>query len=194
VDVLARESATGDLWLYPGNGRGGFLPRIRLGGGWNVMDALVGPGDFNGDQRVDLLAREAATGVLWLYRGNGTGGWLPRVSLGGNWQTMNAIVGPGDFTGDGAADVLAREAATGILWLYPGNGSNWWMPRVPLGANWQTMRAILGVGDLNRDRAADVVAIEAATGVLWLYPGNGSGGWLPRIRLGANWNTRDAIF
>ena len=40
VDLLARDSS-GSLWLYPGNGAGGCLPRVRVGGGWNVMTALV---------------------------------------------------------------------------------------------------------------------------------------------------------
>jgi hypothetical protein len=38
--MLARDEATGALWLYPGNGRGGWLPRAQVGRSWHVMDAL----------------------------------------------------------------------------------------------------------------------------------------------------------
>ena len=87
ADVLARESATGVLWLYRGNGAGGWLPRMRVGSGWNVMTAVVSPGDFNGDRRPDLLARDGA-GVLWLYPGNGAGGFLSRVQVGPGWNGL----------------------------------------------------------------------------------------------------------
>jgi len=193
LDVLAREPATGYLWLYPGNGRGGWLPRIRAGTGWNVMNALVGPGDFTGDQRPDLLARERSTGNLWLYPGNGRGGWLPRVRVGTGWNAFDAVVGPGDVNGDGTADVLARDPRTGYLWLYPGNGRSGWLPRVLVGTGWNVMSAVVGAGDLNGDRLVDVVARERSTGYLWLYPRTATG-WLPRVRIGTGWNGINAIF
>jgi hypothetical protein len=192
-DVLARRTATGDLWLYPGNGRGGWRTPVRIGTGWGGFNALDTVGDFSGDGAVDVLARVRATGELWLYRGDGKGGWLPRKRVGRGWNVMNAIVGPGDLNGDGAVDVLAREAATGDLWLYPGDGRGRWLPRTRVARGWNAMNAIVGPGDLNGDGAADVLAREAATGDLWLYPGNGRGGLLARVRVGRRWNGMDAL-
>jgi hypothetical protein len=195
ADVIARRTADGSLWLYPGNGRGGWLlPARQIGTGWNVMNALIGPNDFNGDQRPDLLARQASTGDLWLYPGNGAGGFAPRIKVGGGWNSMNALIGVGDFNGDGPADVLARQASTGDLWLYPGNGKGGWLPRVRVGGGWNSFNALLSPGDLNGDRTADVLARETSTGRLWLYPGNGAGGWLPRVLVGGGWNVMSAIF
>ncbi len=192
-DVLARVTATGDLRMYPGTGLGGRLPGIRIGNGWNVFNSLETPGDFNGDGPLDVLARETSTGRLWLYRGNGTGGFLPRIQVGNGWNIFSAILGPGDFNGDQRVDVLARESITGRLWLYPGNGSGGFLPRVQAGNGWTIFNALVGPGDMNNDGAADVLAREAATGDLWLYRGNGTGGFLPRVRVGNGWNTMTAV-
>jgi hypothetical protein len=194
LDVVARKSSDGSLWLYSGNGRGGWLSARQIGTGWNVMNALIGPGDLTGDQRPDLLARETSTGTLWLYPGNGAGGFAPRLRVGSGWNVMNALIGVGDFTGDGRADVLAREASTGVLWLYPGNGAGGWQARMLVGRGWGQFSALLSPGDLDGDRAPDVLARSAATGDLLLYPGNGSGGWRPPVRIGRGWQAMSAIF
>jgi hypothetical protein len=55
------------------------------------MTAMVGPGDFNGDGNVDILSRDAG-GALWLYPGNGSGGWLPRTLVGSGWNVMTMII------------------------------------------------------------------------------------------------------
>jgi hypothetical protein len=49
------------------------------------MTAIVTPGDFNGDARPDVLARDSS-GNLWLYPGNGAGGWLTRSRVGQGWS------------------------------------------------------------------------------------------------------------
>jgi hypothetical protein len=65
--------ANGDLYLYRGNGLGGFSGAgTGIGGGWGGFGALFSPGDFTGDGRSDVLAVKA-NGDLYLYRGNGLG-------------------------------------------------------------------------------------------------------------------------
>ncbi|WP_416417495.1 FG-GAP-like repeat-containing protein [Paenarthrobacter aromaticivorans] len=193
ADVLARDTA-GVLWLYPGNGYGEWFPRLQVGAGWNVMTSIVGPGDFNGDGKHDILARDSA-GVLWLYPGNGTGGWLARTPVGSGWNAMDKIVGPGDFNGDGNHDVIASDSA-GALWLYPGNGRGGWLPRVQVGSGWDYMTGVVGPGDFNSnfqpDGTADLLARDK-DGILWHYPGDGRGGWLPRFAVGWGWDVMTAV-
>jgi hypothetical protein len=41
--------------------------------------------------------------------------------------------------------------------------------------------AYVGVGDVNGDGVADVLAREKGTGTIWLLPGKTSGGLAPRV-------------
>ncbi|ASN20921.1 hypothetical protein CGK93_15465 [Arthrobacter sp. YN] len=188
-DVVARDNS-GTLWLYPGNGSGGWLAQRSLGTGWNSLNAIVPTKDFNGDGRSDVLARDT-NGVLWLYPGNGSGGLQTRVQAGTAWSGKTLILAPGDFSGDGKADVLARDSA-GILWLHRGNGTGGFASSAQVGTGWNSMNAILSTGDFNGDSKTDVLARDTS-GILWLYPGNGTGGWLSRVQVGSGWSGMTAI-
>jgi hypothetical protein len=72
-DLVARLTATGELYLYPGRS-GGFAARRKIGNsGWNGMRDLVGAGDFNRDGHPDLAAVQKSTGYVFSYPGNGAG-------------------------------------------------------------------------------------------------------------------------
>ncbi|MFF1510583.1 FG-GAP-like repeat-containing protein [Streptomyces sp. NPDC058326] len=183
-DVYARDRS-GVLWLYPGNGKGWFKPRLKVGGGWNSLRDLTAAGDLTGDGKGDLLATDA-TGVLWTYPGNGKGWFGTRKKVGGGWKSINELVGAGDMNSDKKADLIARDTA-GRLWLYPGNGRGWFGARELIGSGgWNAMDELAGLGDINGDGRADLVAHAPASGMpdenrLRVYSGTGDG------RLRAPW-------
>ncbi|MER5964951.1 FG-GAP-like repeat-containing protein [Streptomyces sp. NPDC002057] len=184
ADVVVRDTA-GRLWFLPGDNTG----RMIGSGGWNAMNTLTRHGDFSRDGREDVIAREAATGKLWLYPGTGTGALGARKLIGsGGWNSMDRITAFGDLSGDGRADLIAVEKASGKLWLYPGTSTGTLGARKLIGSGgWNAMNTLVGAGDMNGDARPDLIAREAATGKLWLYPGTtgavgsrqliGSGGW-----------------
>lgn len=183
-DVLAQKP-DGSLWLYPGTPADPLGPPRQVGAGWGIYNHIFPVGDFGGDRRSDLLARRP-DGALVLYSGNGTGGFLKNTrQVGSGWGSFTALFSPGDFDGDGRADVVARSPG-GELYLYPGNGSGGWLPRRVIGHGWESF-TIMSSGDFSGDRKSDLFA-RGADGRMWLYPGDGTGGFLPRKAVGSGWN------
>lgn len=185
-DVIAREASTGKLWLYPGTGNGGHSARKLIGSGWNGMTKITAFGDLSGDGRADLLAVEKSTGKLWLYPGTSTGGLGARKLIGSSgWSGMNALVGAGDMNGDGRADLITRQAATGKMWFYPGKAGHLGT-RVLIGSSgWNAMSSFIAVGDWSGDGHADLLATSGD----WLvqYQGKGTGGLRPAEKNNADW-------
>jgi hypothetical protein len=201
-DLIVRNTA-GELRLYRGNGKGGWLNGTAsdlIGTGWAKFTAIFSPGDFNGDGFSDVIVRNAA-GELRLYRGNGKGSWIDpssNILIGTGWNNFTAIFSPGDFNGDRFSDVIVRNAA-GEMRLYRGNGKGSWIDpssNILIGTGWNSFTAIFSPGDWNSDGRADVIVRNAA-GELRLYRGNGKGSWIDpssNILIGTGWNSFEYIF
>ncbi|MEU9703483.1 VCBS repeat-containing protein [Streptomyces sp. NPDC047981] len=177
-DLVARDKA-GVLWLYQGNGRGGFAPRVKVGAGWQTYDKIAAGSDLTGDGRPDLVATDKA-GALWLYKGTGsaTTPFSGRTKIGSGWGVYNDLVAVGDIAGGAAGDLLARDK-TGVLWLYTGRGDGTFTPRTKVGAGWNTYQQLVAIGDGDRDGRPDLVA-TSPTGGQYFYGGTGS--WKAPLR------------
>ncbi|MET8969704.1 FG-GAP repeat domain-containing protein [Streptomyces hydrogenans] len=172
ADVAARDAA-GVLWLHRGDGKGGFLPRTRVGGGWQTYDSIAGGSDFTGDGRADLVGRDK-TGALYLYAGTGDIGYPydNRKKIGDGWGVYNQLTAVGDIGGAAGGDLVARDK-DGLLWLYLGKGDGTFTARKLIGGGWQVYDRLTGAGDVNHDGRADLFARERATGRIYLYTGTG---------------------
>nr|WP_246383222.1 VCBS repeat-containing protein [Microbacterium proteolyticum] len=196
----------GRLLFWKGTGYGTFAAPRQVGSGWTGYTAFVGGSDITGDGAPDLLARDDS-GALWSYRGDGKGGFRDgRDYLGGGWDAMRIILMPGDFTGDGPGDILAVDRS-GVMWAYAGgNNGTFSRASAPVGSGWSVMSVVTsegarpgwrrsfpgGAGDLTGDGLSDVVAVSSK-GVMSVYPGNGSGGWLGPIQVDAKWGSAKIV-
>ncbi|MFJ7204578.1 FG-GAP-like repeat-containing protein [Streptomyces sp. NPDC098789] len=199
-DIMATEVSSGDLYLYPGSGALGGAntlgARVKIGSGWNSMTNLT-VGDYDGDGKADVLATDTAAGDLYLYPGSGSANGMntlgPRVQIGSNWSSMHDLTRM-DVNKDGKPDLVAVETATGNLYVYPGtgslNGANTLGARVQIGTNWNSMSSLVVPGDLNSDSVDDLVAKDES-GNLFLYPGtgalNGNNTLGNRTQIGSGW-------
>ena len=184
ADVLA-VSATGQLLLYPGNARGGFLSTRQVGTGWSAFTILA-PGDFNGDRRADLLGIDSG-GRMFLYPGRGNGTFSSRIQIGHGWGTFEHLFTIGDFTGDLKPDLIAVDSS-GRMFTYPGRGDGRIAARQQIGHGWGIYDRILSGGDISDDGNPDLLAIDSA-GRMFAYYANPEGRMNPRQQIGHGWGT-----
>jgi hypothetical protein len=134
---------SGYLTLAPNNGHGGFTTGATqryIGPGWGTFLRVFSPGDFNGDHKNDVMA-VSKDGGLYLYRGNGLGGFSAAGQrIGNGWAGFLTVFSPGDFSGDRRIDVMAVNQA-GELVLYRGNGRGGWASGgLKIGKGWTMYR------------------------------------------------------
>ncbi|MFC8448136.1 LamG-like jellyroll fold domain-containing protein [Kitasatospora sp. NPDC057223] len=173
-DLYAVVNSDGSLRMYPGKAGGGFGEPVTVGAfGWNGMTGLAVTSPLAADGRKDLLAVEKSSGYLYAYPIAADGTTGPSTSLGFGWNGVTELVG-GDFNHDGKGDVVGIQAGTGQLLEYPGTGnatlgtSSLAAP-VQIGTGWTTMRDLATVNGLAGDAGTDILAVDRATGVPYLY-------------------------
>ncbi|MCB5167923.1 VCBS repeat-containing protein [Streptomyces bambusae] len=172
ADVLYR-AIDGRYFVNPGSGSSPFTYKVgRPATNFEYKD-VIPVGNLTGDKSTELLTL-SPDGALTLYPGAGRTGTSTTARWSGRgWTMYNKIIAPGDLTGDGKADLLARTHS-GVLYLYPstGNASDPFKAPVKVGAGWQAFDQLVGAGDTDGDGRADLV-VRTPGGDLYRYPGTG---------------------
>ncbi|WP_406291060.1 FG-GAP repeat domain-containing protein [Streptomyces sp. NBC_00209] len=176
---LEARTKGGSLYWYQSRNNEQFFPRQLDSSdtGWNQVSLSLAS-SLDNDGWGDLL--QVYNGTLW----------VGAEEIGSGWQVYNSLTGPGDLSGDGKGDLLARDTK-GDLYLYQGNGlGTKFAAKVKVGYGYNTYNKIVGAGDLSGDGIADVVA-RATDGTLYLYKGTGDAAkpLSARSKIGTGYNT-----
>ncbi|MFG3338611.1 FG-GAP repeat domain-containing protein [Glycomyces sp. NPDC048151] len=194
-DFFAQRKSDRDLYLYWGTGTG-HGSRVNICDNCDGITATIPGGDYTSDGRTDMLIRTYA-GELRTIAGSDASQpgfqWSPYTPVGSGWNAMGDLSGGHDYTGDGRDDLIARHAATGTLYVYPGKGDGTFGSRIKVGTGWNGMRETTAVGDLDHDGHADLLSIAKSDNCLYLYKGNGKGAFKSRVQVGCGWKSYDAV-
>lgn len=174
-DLLTRESGGDLLVMRPGLGGARFGQGRSFGTGWSGVRQLAAVGDVTGDGLPDLLGRISSSSPWTVYPGAGTNGFKAPVTASASLRMFNQVGRGAWSTGGwvfGSADrsfvPLAGSDVSSAL-------------RTANGEAAATYDFYVGVGDVNGDLVADLLAREKGTGAIWLLPGKTSGGFAPRV-------------
>ncbi len=144
--------------------------------GLSTAYGAQGANDFNGDGHSDLLFSNTSTGTfsIWSITGhtagalheaaNATAGVVDPV-----WQLQGAL----DFNGDGAADLVWRNTATGAFSIWDAAKSGFTQNAYSTGAA-DNSYAMAGFGDFNGDGKDDIL-FRNASGAFTEWTSNGTG-------------------
>jgi hypothetical protein len=137
--------------------------------------SAIGTGDINGDHERDVVWIQPGTGqvAIWLM---GYPTTIMTVSFPANLgaATTMTLAGLGDLNGDGRADLVWRDTATGELRVWYMNAAG----AIASSASYGIVPLqfeLRGIGDFNNDGIADLLWYRPTDGVTaqWLMAPDG---------------------
>ncbi|MDO7867487.1 FG-GAP-like repeat-containing protein [Nocardioides jiangxiensis] len=182
ADMLVRIASTGTAGVRPGAGDGTFGRAVAPVKTFVGYDRITAAGRFNGDGFGDLVGRSVATGNLVLFKGDGAGHFT-KTAIASGFGDVTRLVVPGDITGDGHPDVLARTTS-GRLYRYDGDGHGAVGPGTRIGGTWD-YPVLAAAGDLTGDGLNDLL-VRTGAGTVAAAPGTGAGGFGPLVPMGGS--------
>lgn len=175
----------GDLVLLRSLGDGHLTTVGPIGTGWDGMDQIVVAGRLGAGPTRYVVARRRSDATLWRYAVDGDGRLRAGVQIGTGWGGMRQIVAPGDFTGDGRADLLGLHS-NGNLYVYAGTEAATLGRITQAGTGWSTFHTALVPGDLTGDGLPDLLGFRA-DGILYRY-NNLGGQWGGPVQIGVGFS------
>ncbi|MER5914776.1 FG-GAP-like repeat-containing protein [Streptomyces sp. NPDC001982] len=182
-------NGSGGLTYQYGTGKGTFTGK-RTGSGWPTTVKVVPFGDLSGDRCNDVLVR-FSSGALRAYRPACGAAVTPSTaytSLGTGWNQYDVLTSPGDISGDGRADLIARRSSTGDVYLYKATSTGKLSAKVKIASKWTGYKKILGAGDLNGDGYGDLL-VQDRSNELWRYDGTATGKFKSRVKVFNDWGS-----
>jgi hypothetical protein len=196
--AVGSDTMSGGVVILLGNGDGTFRPYVSYG--TSTCATYMAVGDFNQDEKLDLVYADCVTpGTgLWFLQGNGDGTFQPPASISGTSSlgTITMLV-TADLNGDGRLDLVAGEAVVGEAlaqfqpeqqagpcgaWVWLGNGDGTFQSPVEYANDADYYTFGLAIGDFNASGVLDAVLANAnlipdytGYGALSILLGNGNG-------------------
>ncbi len=184
ADLMGRTPSGG---LFEMDSKGTSLAqRAFAGSGWQSASWIV-EADLDHDGVQDLISREADGALYWEHPDYSTGEFV-QTKITTVWGGYKSYAIPGDFTGDGKADLIAVDS-NGDTYLYPGRANGEFSAKVKVvSGSWKGVK-VFGGGDLSGDGKADLL-VRDSSNTLWLYRSTGVAAkpFAARVKAGTGWS------
>jgi hypothetical protein len=168
LDVVVVDQGTNTLQILKGDGAGGLTPGPSYPTTFGPSRVVIG--DLDGDPWPDVVVTTFARGTFGavdVFRGNGSGGLLPKVTYGGGGRDI-AIA---DVNGDGIPDVVTIDEYFVATLLGTGGGA-----LAPFTSEYRSSKnRALAIADDDADGKPDLFIAAGSVNCVWFLRGLGGG-------------------
>ncbi len=176
IDIVVANSGSNNVGIFVGYGDGTFSDQITYFTGYDSRPSSIAVGDFNDDNRPDIIVANFEANIISLFLNYGNGTFSSRVitfSTGSNSGPRSIITG--DFNNDSRIDVVVGKFLADNLGVFLGYGNGSFSNQTTYSTGIGSRPWSVAVGDLNDDGRTDITVAYYGTGNIGILIGYGNG-------------------
>ncbi|CAF1303378.1 unnamed protein product [Rotaria sp. Silwood1] len=203
IDIAVANSGTNTIGVFLGYGNGSFMDQMTYLTGNGSSPKSLAIGDFNNDNRMDIVVANSRTNMVSIFLGYGNGLFADQMMYSTGTDSYPHYVAVGDLNNDKRMDIIVANRNMINIGLFLGSGDGFFSSQQTFSTNSIYSPLSIKCVDWNEDNRLDLIVIDA-TNIFILFgsahdgfidgttytTGNGS---FPRFLSVADFNNDDQL-
>lgn len=131
-------------------------------------------GDFNNDQKLDIIIANTGTHSVGIFLGNNDGYFGSQTTYSTGFGSTPYMVASGDFNNDNRLDIAVANFGSNSIGVFLGRGDGTFKSQITIEITPSRPLCVV-IGDLNNDQHLDIVVASYGTNSIGLLFGYGNG-------------------
>jgi hypothetical protein len=174
LDIVVANNAIDNVAVLLGYGNGTFANRQIYSTGFGSSPFSVAVGDFNNDNRSDIVVANSGTHNVGLLLGYGNGTFADQI-LFSTGSSCPLSIAAGDLNTDTCLDIVVTNWGTNDIAVLLGNGNGSFRLSMTYWTGYDSVPYFVIIADFNRDSFLDIAVANAGTSNVGVFLGYGNG-------------------
>jgi hypothetical protein len=160
LDIVVANYWTGNIGIFLGYDNGTFSSVMIYPTGSNSGPCSVAVGDFNNDDRLDIVVANINSSNVGVFIGYGDGTFSVMITYSTGSLSAPSSVVFGDFNNDGRLDLAVANSGMDNIGLLFGNGNSTFSNQTTFPTGSGSEPCFIAIGDFNNDNQLDIAIVN----------------------------------
>ncbi|CAF3764261.1 unnamed protein product [Adineta steineri] len=171
LDIAVTLQSSGAIGILLGYGNGTFSPVVTYLIDSNTSPVSIATGDFNNDNRLDIVVSNYALDSISIFYGNNDGTFSNLISYTTGSGSNPEWVAVSDFNNDTILDIAVANSGTDNIGVFFGNVNHSFYDQITFLTGIGSAPYALVVEDFNNDNQLDIAYVNYGTSYLGVLLG-----------------------
>lgn len=154
-------SLSSSIGIFLGNGDGTFSDQMTFSTGYYALTQSVAVGDFNNDNRLDVVVANPWNNNIGIFLGLGNGSFSSQKTHSTGIRSYPVFVTVFSFNRDNRLDILVVNQDTNTIIIFLGNGDATFPNQLSYSTGDGFVPSSIALDDFNRDSVMDIALINS---------------------------------
>ena len=179
-DIAVANQGTNNAGVFIGYGNGSFKDQIIYSTKGKSNPVVVATGDFNNDNRLDIVVANLNGNNVDFFLGYGNGTFSNKTTYSTGYNSVPSSVAVGDFNNDSRLDVVVVNIGIDNIGIFLGFGNGTFSDQSTYSTGSGSKPYFVAVGYFNNDSQLDIVVANYGNDNVGIFLGYGNGSFSPQ--------------